>query len=88
MLIYWLFMLFGNRFAHGSRNMASTSGAGKGYKKSGKPDRPSLISSTNNHSAISQGMKKVQARGTTLVVRRSTTKERKRTVVLRASPAV
>jgi hypothetical protein len=75
-------MLFGNRFAHGSQNMASTSGAGKGYKKHGKPDRRSLISSTNNHSAISQGMKKVEARGTTLEVRRKATKERKRAVVL------
>ena len=56
--------------------MASTSGV-KGYK-SGKPVRRSLISSTNNHSAISQRMKKVEARG----VRRSATKERKRAFVV------
>jgi hypothetical protein len=75
-------MLFGDRFPHGSRNMASTSGAGKGYKKHCKHDRRSPISSTNNHPAVSQGTKKVEARGTTMGVRRSATKERKRAVVL------
>ncbi|XP_051200622.1 uncharacterized protein [Lolium perenne] len=64
-------------FPRGYRNIASTRRGAKG-----KPNRGLPISSTKNHSAISQGMKKVEARGTTLEVRRSATKERKWAVVL------
>uniref|UniRef100_A0ACD5ZYM0 Uncharacterized protein n=1 Tax=Avena sativa TaxID=4498 RepID=A0ACD5ZYM0_AVESA len=68
-------------FPHGYRNMASTRGRVKGYK-SRKPDKFSPVSSTKDHYAIGQGMKGVETRGTTLEVRRSATKERKRAVVL------
>ncbi|VAI79372.1 unnamed protein product [Triticum turgidum subsp. durum] len=53
-------------FPHGSRGMASTSG----FKadESAKPDTRSLISSTKDHSAISQAMKDAETSGTTLEV--------------------
>jgi hypothetical protein len=76
--VAFFLMHFGDRFPHGYRNIASTRRGAKG-----KPNRGLPISSTKNHSAISQGMKKVEARGTTLEVRRSATKERKWEVVLR-----
>jgi hypothetical protein len=75
--VAFFLMHFGDRFPRGYRNIASTRRGAKG-----KPNRGLPISSTKNHSAISQGMKKVEARGTTLEVRRSATKERKWAVVL------
>ncbi|XP_037462437.1 uncharacterized protein LOC119333759 [Triticum dicoccoides] len=53
-------------FPHGSRGMASTSGF-KG-DDSAKPDARSLISSTKDRSAISQGMETAETSGTTLEV--------------------
>ncbi|XBI12360.1 hypothetical protein VPH35_139242 [Triticum aestivum] len=53
-------------FPHGSRGMASTSGFKGG--ESAKPDARSLISSTKDQPAISQGMKDVETIGTTLEV--------------------
>ncbi|XP_044956799.1 uncharacterized protein LOC123407677 [Hordeum vulgare subsp. vulgare] len=53
-----------SRFPPGSRSMASTSG----FKadESGKPGKALLISSTNDHSAINQGMENVETGGTSL----------------------
>ena len=52
-------MLFGDGFPHGSRSMHSSSGVK--VHESGKPML--ISSSTNDHSAISQGIENIETRG-------------------------
>ena len=58
--------VFADGFSPGFRSMASTSGVKA--DESGNPGKGLLISSTNDHSAITQGMENAETSGTTLEV--------------------